>query len=153
MYTTVIWATDGSHNANVALTAALDMARATEAHVLAVHVDQRLTGRAAPWPALPDEEDRRERIRRYVEQLKSSGLDIQLVIRRTHRAPADTIASIADEVGADLIICGTHGRSAVGGAVLGSVAHGLLHVATCPVLVVPERARVRQAEPLEAVRT
>jgi nucleotide-binding universal stress UspA family protein len=49
---------------------------------------------------------------------------------------AALIAGAADEAGANLIVVGTHGRGAVAGALLGSVAKGLLHIAKCPVLVV-----------------
>jgi nucleotide-binding universal stress UspA family protein len=37
---------------------------------------------------------------------------------------------------ADLIVTGTRGRSALAGVVVCSVAHRLLHIAPCPVLVV-----------------
>jgi universal stress protein A len=44
-------------------------------------------------------------------------------------------------VGAELIVMGTHGRSGIAHVVLGSVTERVLHRATCPVLVVPERKR------------
>ena len=50
------------------------------------------------------------------------------------------IAHVADEAGADLVVCGTHGRAAVSRALLGSVSAGLARNAGRPVLVVPEKA-------------
>jgi universal stress protein A len=49
------------------------------------------------------------------------------------------IVRYAQEHGADLIVMGTHGRSGLAHAVLGSVAERVVHRATCPVLVVPDR--------------
>lgn len=48
----------------------------------------------------------------------------------------------AAAAGADAIVCGTHGDNAVARAVIGSVASGLAHHATLPVLVVPKDAAV-----------
>jgi nucleotide-binding universal stress UspA family protein len=39
-------------------------------------------------------------------------------------------------VGADMILIGTHGRSALGGLFLGSVAQRVVHLAAVPVLLV-----------------
>lgn len=50
--------------------------------------------------------------------------------------PAEVIANMARELGCDLIIMGTHGRGAIAGMVMGSVATRVLHLAPCPVLLV-----------------
>ena len=57
-------------------------------------------------------------------------------------APAKAIANVAAARNADEIILGTrgHGRAR---ALLGSVAHELIHLAACPVTVIPERAVAR----------
>jgi nucleotide-binding universal stress UspA family protein len=47
------------------------------------------------------------------------------------------IVDAARAFGADLIVVGTRGYGAVRGMVVGSVTQRLLHVADCPVLVVP----------------
>ena len=52
--------------------------------------------------------------------------------------PARTgILDVAREIGADLIVMGTHGRSGFQHALLGSVAERVVHHSPCPVLVVP----------------
>lgn len=137
MYRTVIWATDGSDGSDAALHAALRLAQAGGARLVAVHCDHRLSGRAGSWPALADEEDRRVKIRRQVDELRSTGVDADLVVRRSHREAADVVAAIATEFDADVVVCGTRGLGALAGAFLGSFTHRLLHVATCPVLAVP----------------
>jgi len=50
--------------------------------------------------------------------------------------PATTIARAAKEWPADLIVIGSHGRSGMRRALLGSVAEGVMRNAPCPVLVV-----------------
>jgi nucleotide-binding universal stress UspA family protein len=49
------------------------------------------------------------------------------------------IAEIATRLGADLIVMGTHGRSGLAHALLGSVAERVVQHAHCPVLIVPKR--------------
>jgi len=46
------------------------------------------------------------------------------------------IEAVADEVKADLIIMGTHGRRGVSRMILGSVAESVVRTAPCPVLLV-----------------
>lgn len=53
--------------------------------------------------------------------------------------PRDLIVDTAAEIGADLIVMGTHGRRGVTRALLGSVAEGVLRHATCPVLTIRKR--------------
>src|SRR5207344_1571978 len=52
---------------------------------------------------------------------------------------AKTIVSDADEVRADLLVLGSHGRSGVDRLLLGSVTEEVIRHAPCPVLVVPCR--------------
>ncbi|MDX2052610.1 MAG: universal stress protein [Polyangiaceae bacterium] len=50
--------------------------------------------------------------------------------------PADRLVEIAKEVGANLIVVGTHGKGAVEQMLLGSVSQKVLRHAPCSVLVV-----------------
>ena len=56
------------------------------------------------------------------------------------------LAALARDVGADEIIVGSNGAGRAG-ALLGSVAHGLLHTAACPVTVIPRRAHEPDRDP------
>jgi nucleotide-binding universal stress UspA family protein len=145
MYKTIIWATDGSEGASVALREALTLASLTRGHIIAVHCDQRLNGRAVSLPKLVDEVELRDQIVRKVEDLERDGVDIEFVIRRSPREAAEVVAAAAAELGADIIVCGTRGYGAFAGAFLGSFTQRLLHVTPCPVVAVPEHQPVAHA--------
>jgi len=51
--------------------------------------------------------------------------------------PDTEIVAHAEKTHADLIVMGTHGRSGIGHALLGSVAERVVQHARCPVLIVP----------------
>lgn len=53
-----------------------------------------------------------------------------------HGVPADTIAAFAVAENVDLIVMGSHGHSALGNVLLGSVAGGVLARCKTPVLLV-----------------
>jgi nucleotide-binding universal stress UspA family protein len=137
--TTIIWATDGSKWSDGALEVLRDVAkRWTNPQIVAVHIDQRLVGRAGDVSFLADEQDLVAKIRSQVYELEQHGFTAELELRHTHKADqASIIASIAKDREADVIFVGTRGHGRLAGALLGSVAQGLLHTAPCPVLVVP----------------
>jgi nucleotide-binding universal stress UspA family protein len=66
--------------------------------------------------------------------------------------PARSIADVARVRGADEIIIGTRGFGRVR-ALLGSVAHELIHLSDCPVTVIPERMVERETPSAAAVPT
>jgi nucleotide-binding universal stress UspA family protein len=52
----------------------------------------------------------------------------------------DVIDRSAEQIGADLIVMGTHGRRGIRRALLGSVAESVVRTAPCPVLTMrPKR--------------
>jgi nucleotide-binding universal stress UspA family protein len=62
-------------------------------------------------------------------------VEVEVVI--VEQAPAHALAELATERDARVIVIGTRGESPLRGALLGSTAHKLLHIADRPVLVVP----------------
>ena len=56
-----------------------------------------------------------------------------------HPSPGRALVEMAEDEGADLIILGSHGRSGLSRAFLGSVAERVVRHAPCPVLVVRGR--------------
>jgi nucleotide-binding universal stress UspA family protein len=123
MVDTVIWATDGSEQAEHALDEAL---RLEPARVVAVHCQHRGI------------EPQVEQIARRVAALQHEGRDVELIVRHTEDDDAAGMAAVATEVHADLIVCGARGRRTLAGSLVGPFTRGLLHVSPCPVLVVPE---------------
>ena len=70
-------------------------------------------------------------------------------ITRTLAGPAArTIVEYAAQAGIDLIVMGTHGRTGVSHALLGSVTEAVVRLAKCRVLTVP--GRVTAATPVTA---
>jgi nucleotide-binding universal stress UspA family protein len=137
MFDRIIWATDGSAGADAALAEVRRLAQ-DGGRIVAVHCTELLTGRAGGYPATPEDPAVLEKIEAQVAQLRADGYDATLVQHRAYMSVADTIAAVADEEEADLIVCGTRGLTALAGAITGSVSHRLLHSARAPVLVVPE---------------
>jgi nucleotide-binding universal stress UspA family protein len=57
----------------------------------------------------------------------------------------DAIDLVAEQIGADLIVMGTHGRRGVKRLLLGSVAEAVVRSAPCPVLTVRPRRSPKEA--------
>jgi len=61
-----------------------------------------------------------------------------------HPSAGRALCEIAEDEGADLLILGSHGRSGLSRAFLGSVAEKVVRHAPCPVLVVRERRKEKK---------
>ena len=98
-------------------------------------------GVAIPDSVMPEiREAASRRLKELSAQVKDAGLQVQLHLREG--PPADSIAEAARELGADLIVMGTRGRTGLAHVVLGSVAERTVRSAPCPVLTLktPEQA-------------
>lgn len=74
-----------------------------------------------------------------VAKAVAAGVDAEgLVVEET---PVDAILRAARELGADLIVLASHGRSGFARFVLGSVAEGVMRAADVGVLIVPSGLR------------
>lgn len=137
MFTTILWATDGSENADRALAYATQLARDSGATLHAAHIVQRMVGGKSHGQFVTVNE---ESIDAKIEgQLAACDLDPEPVLHMLTSTANDTakpIAALARECHADVIVVGTRGHSGLAGLALGSVTQRLLHVAPCPVLVV-----------------
>jgi len=69
-----------------------------------------------------------------VESRAKPGLRLHAMLRTGN--PYEETNRAADEIGADLIVIGTHGRRGLARALLGSIAENVIRTATRPVLVI-----------------
>jgi len=67
---------------------------------------------------------------------------IETILTRGYTAPG--IIETADDLGADLIVMGTHGRTGLSRLLMGSVAEQVLPKANCPVLVFKPAQRISE---------
>lgn len=138
---------DYSKTSDQALEYALGLASAnSNAELHAVHVVP-----AFEPPPLDDSasalvldlEDALERLRTYVATShRGLGTGRTSAMRRVRvvshlrvHAPAHSIAQLASDLQADLVVVGMHGRGAISHFFLGSVAEAVARLAPCPVLV------------------
>lgn len=68
-------------------------------------------------------------------------------------SPADTVLRVADELAADLIVIGTHGRRGLARMMMGSVAERILRVSGRPVIAVREQTYELVGAPDDLTRT
>lgn len=73
----------------------------------------------------------------WAEAARAAGFAVRTLVKTG--APHEVIVRAAAELGADLIVLGTHGRGGINRALLGSVADRVVRLAACPVLTVRER--------------
>jgi nucleotide-binding universal stress UspA family protein len=143
----ILVATDFSEPAAVAMAYGRDLARTYQARLHVVHIVQDVLTHYSPEVGLVSEQ-----LQKDLEELAWRDLDALVTDddRRTMSIVANvkTSSNIASGIVAyakanaiDLIITGTHGRSAVKQLVMGSVAERVVRTAPCPALTVPAHER------------
>ncbi len=136
---TFLFATDGSAYSEHAAKLTAEYLKAwPEANVIILYVTVKENYAYDLVPESVDhfEEQRTKQIKVYTKDRLFSNWKnrVQFVHRTGH--PSITICEVAKDKDADLIILGSHGRGLVDRALLGSVAHGVLHRSHIPVIVV-----------------
>lgn len=133
---------DGSPVSEAALSFAFDAAAARGAELVAVHswwptMFDNALGPMMDWDAVAVEESAV-----LAERLAGWGQKYpQVAVRRVIVRDAPARALVEASKSAQLVVVGSRGRGNATGLMLGSVSHGVLHGAHCPVAVVrPETA-------------
>jgi nucleotide-binding universal stress UspA family protein len=149
---TLLVGVDYSDPGLVALLRAVDLTENGTLHF--VHaIDWSPSGPMAGIPAPPALETEAKKLHDYaVKHIPNSALPPAHPSRRfvSHIAvgsPAREIAQLASDLEADLIVVGTHGRTGLRRLLLGSVAEGVLRLASCPVLVERPKANPSDGVP------
>ena len=140
---TLLVPTDFSTCAENALQSAFALAKRSGAQLLVLHV-------VFPNEALDNNiynafwteeylEERQQALRRWTERIRQPVQFGQVKTEIMCRIgfPVPSICDVADEIKADLIVMGTTGSTGLRGAILGSVAAGVMAQTTLPVLSIP----------------
>jgi nucleotide-binding universal stress UspA family protein len=133
----ILFATDFSFTAGLALPYAVEIARSSGATIHVVHV-------VPPdvYPLLPpsewakmahdEEEFRKEKRRQLERELEEFPHEFLFPAGDVWQ----NVANIIEDKNIDLVVLGTHGRTGIGKALVGSVAETIFRQAACPVLTV-----------------
>ncbi|MDS0299184.1 universal stress protein [Halogeometricum sp. S1BR25-6] len=137
----ILLATDGSAGAEAAAVHAVELAARTDAtlHVLSVADDRHADSFST------EQMRRRERTRSAMEgeeatataARRATAAGVHALTAVEEGRPAAVIADYAADVGVDVVVVGTHGRTGVGRFLLGSVAEAVVDAVDAAVLVVP----------------
>ena len=147
MISKILVPTDGSETAKKAIKYGVELAKQTDATIILVSVidknhylTQSISAAASPTHVAETIEDYlRQGAEAYLEKAEklcgTNSVQSRKVIRAGH--PVEEILKEAEKSKIDLIVIGSHGKSAIKAAVLGSVSFGVIHSDTkIPVLVV-----------------
>jgi nucleotide-binding universal stress UspA family protein len=140
----VMLATDGSPTAEKATATAIDLARLLDTELVIVSVwDIAYAGYSAmgfaPIPTNADlaklgETEARKVIAEAAARAEEAGVETRSAILRGF--PVEAICEAAETFAPRFLVIGSHGWGAMKRALFGSVSTGVLHHASCPVLVV-----------------
>jgi nucleotide-binding universal stress UspA family protein len=120
MYKKVLIATDGSVTAGHAAEVGMDVAKASGAEALLLHVG--------------DPKDGKKVLAQAEKSFANSGLAVSTV--SVSGDPADMICEVAERENADLIVVGNKGMTGAKRFLLGSVPNQVSHHSPCNVLIV-----------------
>ena len=120
MYKKVLIATDGSVTAGHAAEVGIDVAKASKAEALLLHVG--------------DPKDGKKVLSQAEKGLKPSGVTISTM--SVSGDPADMICEVAERERVDLIVVGNKGMTGAKRFLLGSVPNQVSHHSPCNVLIV-----------------
>jgi len=147
---TILHPTDFSKQSEFAFQLACALARDYEAELFVVHV---VTPPVVIYGegVLPVEpEVYQEELREKLNRLHAEEPGVRVVHRLVEGQPVDEILHLAREIGCDLIVMGTHGRTGLGRMLMGSVAEKVVRMAPCPVVTVREPSTLAERAPAAA---
>lgn len=141
MFSKILVPIDGSKPSDAAIELALRIARENRAEVVFVHAVElnkvvALTGPAPMDPTLAiDAACKAGNAILDDARAKAKRSDVQASFEQPEDECVSSVLQLARQRKADLLVIGSHGRTGIGRAFLGSVAEGILRRAQVPVLV------------------
>jgi universal stress protein A len=137
----IVVATDFGPEAQKAIDYAIELARKLDARVHLVHgfVAPMIPAPEAGLPLPPNvvlemERSAREALDQVMAKNANAGVPLQAHFK--WEDPRHAVVDAATELGAELVVIGTHGRKGLKRALMGSVAESVVRFAPCPVLAV-----------------
>ena len=141
--TKILLATDGSRDAELARTTAVDIANSTDPEVHVVTVASGYPSYDIRNPAVVEQlrKQAQDILNEQVEKIEQSGGKVaEKHLRIAERYRAQQIVQVAEDIGAGLIVMGSRGLGGLRRALIGSVSDSVVRHAHCPVMVVrPEK--------------
>ncbi len=136
MYKHILFATDLTEDTEYLVNKVRSLRTLINAKLSLIHVVEPLPGYSYAYLGIEDIEGQLiNEARQSIEKLGTE-LNVPQTAQFVEVGPTKTkILKIAENVGADLIICGSHGRHGIS-LLLGSTANAILHGAKCDVLTV-----------------
>jgi nucleotide-binding universal stress UspA family protein len=145
---TILHPTDFSDRSEHAFHLACSLARDHGARVVLLHVVSLPVAAYEGVVLPPPIEEATEDAKRRLSQMKPAAIPVEH--RVAEGDPAEMILRVAEEIHADLIVMGTHGRTGLGRLLMGSVAEQVVRRAPCPVLTMKAPFPAEQAEGQQA---
>ncbi len=144
--TTILLATDGSEDAELARATAVDVADSTdsELHLVTVTLGYPTYDVGKPEVVEQLTEQARGILEDQVQKIERAGGKVaEKHLRIAERYRSQQIVRVAEEIGAGLIVMGSRGLGGVRRALMGSVSDSVVRHAHCPVMIVRhEKERV-----------
>ena len=136
MYNHILYATDLTEDTEFIVKKVRSIRGYTGATLSLVHVVEPLPGYSYAYLGVEDIEGQLLEEARQAIQKLADELHVEKANTYVEVGPTKTkILKIADDIKADLIVCGSHGRHGLS-LLLGSTANAILHGANCDVLTV-----------------
>jgi nucleotide-binding universal stress UspA family protein len=140
-YRSILVGVDTDPTADMALRRAIDVARSCDAEL---HIAHSVYVPPGWWGAAPAvsvdvvslQEATAEALWATVDGLLAEYPELVVHRHKLEGFPPDALLDTAEEIGAELIVLGTHGRGEVSSFLLGSTGHRVLAHASADVLVV-----------------
>lgn len=140
MFTRILVPLEHSATDEVILRYIRELARASKAVLVLIHVADGWVARNLQQLDLRESEEMKEDfgyLDRVSNELRQDGFNVEAVLAAGD--PAREIAAAADRERCDLIAMATHGHRLLADVVRGSVASELRHITTVPVLMVRKK--------------